>query len=408
MNKAILTINAGSSSVKFCLFTFDKDMKLLAGGRIVDIQERRHNTTPVRKPHPERRVNKNKSLARPDKKVGAEGPVFTAKSEKNGVLETRFLTPDASHEDALDVILDWIDENKDESWNFSTVAHRVVHGGSRFVGPAPLTAKNLAYLESLCPLAPLHQTHNLAPAKILAAKNPKLKQYACCDTAFHAQRDKLFSSFALPKNLRDQGIQRYGFHGLSYSWIAHCLSLDFPKLAKGRVVVAHLGNGASLCAIKDGKSVDTTMTMTALDGLPMGTRSGSIDASAVIYMQRSLGLTVDQVERILYHESGLKGLSGISNDVKTLSGSDKESARFALDYFAIKTAQFIASMAVAIGGIDGLIFTGGIGENAAGVRKAILSHLTFLPAFETHVIPANEELGMAQSIFEIQEKGKTA
>jgi acetate kinase len=366
MGKAILTLNAGSSSVKFRLFTFDAALSPLAGGRVVDI---------------------------------GGAPLFQARKE-GGDEQKQTLPARATHEDALAVIWEWLQMNRDASWDVSTVAHRIVHGGKRHDAPVLLTPDAVAYLEQLCPLAPLHQPHNLACVKILAGKNPDIAQYGCFDTAFHARRDKLFSTFALPASLRQKGVQRYGFHGLSYHWIAHCLRHDFPRLAAGRVVVAHLGNGSSLCAMKNGQSVDTTMGMTALEGLPMGTRCGSIDAGAAIYMQRSLGISLDRMEHILYEESGLKGLSGVSNDVKTLSSSDQESARFALAYFAMKTAQFIASMAVAIGGMDGLIFTGGIGENAANIRRAILDHLAFLPSFETHIIPANEERGMAQGIYE--------
>lgn len=366
MSQAILTLNAGSSSVKFCLFTFDSALSLLAGGRVVDI---------------------------------GGSPVFSAAKEDKAE-QKKALPPATTHEEALDVILEWLQTNRGESWDFSTVAHRIVHGGKRFDAPALLTGDVIAYLDSLCPLAPLHQPHNLACVKILAGKQPHIAQYGCFDTAFHARRTRLFRSFALPAKIRDQGIERYGFHGLSYGWITHCLRRDFPRLAAGRVVVAHLGNGSSLCAIKNGQSVDTTMGMTTLDGLPMGTRCGSIDAGAVIYMQRNLGLSLDETDHILNYESGLKGLSGISNDVKTLSDSGDKNARFALDYFALKTAQSIAAMAVAIGGLDGLVFTGGIGENAEGIRHAILDHLAFLPPFETRIIPANEERGMAQGIYE--------
>lgn len=358
MTGSLLVLNTGSSSVKFRLFSLAPDMPLLAGGKVSDI---------------------------------GGTPVFHVEKEK------RILAVNTSHNTALDTILQWLNENNHED-GIKAAAHRIVHGGTHYTTPVLLTPEVMENLRSLEKLAPLHQPHNLAGINILAEKAPDLKQYGCFDTAFHAAHDPLFSSFALPRAIRDQGVHRYGFHGLSYDWIAHCLRTDFPHLAQGRVVAAHLGNGASLCAIKNGASVDTTMGMTALDGLPMGTRCGSIDAGVILYMLRDLGLTADQVENILYEESGLKGLSGISNDVKTLSESTADSARFALDYFALKAAQGIAAMAVSIGGMDGLIFTGGIGENSQIIRQKILNHLPFLPDFESHVIPANEERGMALTL----------
>jgi acetate kinase len=205
---------------------------------------------------------------------------------------------------------------------------------------------------------------------------------------------------ALPQKIRDAGVRRYGFHGLSYAWIARRLKCDHPNLGKGRVVVAHLGNGASLCALKDGESVDSTMGLTALDGLPMGTRCGAIDPGALLYLQQSLGYSAAQLTDLLYNESGLLGLSSISNDVKTLLASAEPRAAFALDYFVYKTSQSIAAMATSMGGIDGLVFTGGIGENAEPIRKRILDRLLFLGSFETLVIAANEERAMALEVYD--------
>ena len=366
MRQSLLTINTGSSSVKFRLFALDSNLTLLAGGKVSDI---------------------------------GGAPTLDIRRE-GSPSERRTMLPQTTHEDALDAILNWLQAHEGDVGTFSVAAHRVVHGGVHYTGPTYLDLRAMEYLRSLSSLAPLHQPHNLACVDILGRKRPDIKQYGCFDTAFHARHDLTASSFALPKYMRDAGIRRYGFHGLSYDWIAHSLRRDYPHLAAGRVVAAHLGNGASLCAMKDGKSIDSSMGMTSLDGVPMGTRSGCIDAGAVIYMQRTLGLSLDKVEHVLCEESGLKGLSGISNDVKILSESPQESAKFALDYFARKVAQFVGSMAVAIGGMDGLIFTGGIGENAKNVRDAILSYLTFLPPFETIVIAANEERSMALEILE--------
>ena len=209
------------------------------------------------------------------------------------------------------------------------------------------------------------------------------------------QSRPLFTEYALPQKIRDKGVRRYGFHGLSYEWIATVLRRDEPMLAQGRIIAAHLGNGSSLCAMRNGVSIDTSMGMTALEGLPMGTRCGNLDPGAVIYMIRELGFSPDEAEHCFYNESGLLGLSGQTNDVKTLQDSDTAKARFALDYFALKAAQFIGMMAVALGGVDGIVFTGGIGENSAFMCEKILGHIAFLKPFDVRVIPANEERIMA-------------
>jgi acetate kinase len=350
----ILVINAGSSSLKFSLFENEAELKLLSSGQVANI---------------------------------GGAPVFSAGDDK------KTLAAGSTHEDALRFILDWIEEHKHGA--VAMAAHRVVHGGTLFREPVRITAEILEKLRGLNSLAPLHQPHNLAAIEILQKLMPDVPQIACFDTAFHAGHGPLFSLYALPQELADKGIRRYGFHGLSYEWIAHVLRRDYPALAKGRVIAAHLGNGASLCAMKDGISIDTTMGMTALEGLPMGTRCGNLDPGAVIYMIRDLGIAADKTEHILYNESGLRGISGISNDVKTLLESKDPKAAFALDYFSLKVAQFMGMMAVALGGVDGIIFTGGIGENAAPVRENILRRLEFLKPYEAHVIPANEERMMA-------------
>jgi acetate kinase len=256
-------------------------------------------------------------------------------------------------------------------------------------------------LEALIPLAPLHQPHSLAAIRTLTELNPELPQIGCFDTAFHSHQDQLFQHYALPKYWRDRGVRRYGFHGLSYEWIARVLESLHPEVARGRVVAAHLGNGASLCAMRAGKSVDTTMGMTALDGLPMGTRCGNIDPGVVLYMLRAFDLDADRVERILSYDSGLAGLSGISHDMRILLASDKPEAAFAIRFFAMMTAQHVARMATSLGGIDALVFTGGIGEQAAPVRTLILDHLRFLEPFTVLVIAANEERMIAEHCLSI-------
>lgn len=363
----LLTLNTGSSSVKFRLFGWSTDLPLLAGGKISEI-----------------------------------GGAVEFKAGKGDATQERVPLDNgaATHETAVEAVLEWLVANGFSFDDVRICAHRIVHGGERFRAPALLDVDTIEYLASLNSLAPLHQPPNLKGVEILAVKYPGMKQYGCFDTAFHAGHKEKHYSYALPEELRAQGIRRYGFHGQSYAWIAHCLRQDFPDLYKGRVVVAHLGNGASLCAMKNGRSVDTTMGMTALDGLPMGTRSGSIDPGVIFYSLRDLKLSLEEYERVLYEKSGLKGLSGITNDVKTLSASNNPRAKFALDYFAWKTAQYIAAMVVSIGGLDGLIFTGGIGENAKNIRNAILSQLAFLPPFKHHVIATNEERAMALEVWQ--------
>jgi acetate kinase len=352
VRKALLVINSGSSSVKFTLFARDAELSVLASGMVAGI---------------------------------GTAPVFTPKGAASKSLQAG-----ATHRDALDEILAFVDAAGEE---ITCAVHRVVHGGTKFLGPVVVTDDVLEGIKSLIPLAPLHQPHNVTAIEMLRRMKPDLLQIADFDTAFHARHDPLFTRYAISQGLHDSGIRRYGFHGLSYEWIARTLKETRPDLAAGRVVVAHLGNGASLCALKNGESLDTTMGMTALEGLPMGTRSGSIDPGAVLYLVREFG--VEKAERILYSESGLKGLSGISSDAKELSESADSRAKFALDYFALKTAQHIAVMATSLGGMDALVFTGGIGEHAENIRAAILERLSFLPKFETLIIPANEERLMA-------------
>jgi acetate kinase len=303
---------------------------------------------------------------------------------------------DIDIEGAVQFVLDWLKDNA--HYPIVAAAHRIVHGGPDLDRSVELKDSTLCYLKTLIPLAPLHQSHNLAAAEVLAKAHPQLRQFGCFDTAFHAHRDRLATEFALPEHIRSAGVRRYGFHGLSYAWISRCLRTDLAHLYNGRVVVAHLGNGASLCAITSGQSIDTTMGLTALDGLPMGTRCGALDPGAIIHMQRALGLSVQEVEAVLYEDSGLKGLSGISNDVRTLLESTEPDAAFAIDYFVRKTAQQIAAMSVSLGGLDGLIFTGGIGENATTVRDRVVGALAWLPPFEVHIIPADEEREMALDV----------
>jgi acetate kinase len=359
MINTLLILNAGSSTLKFQVFRYD-DLEVLLNGKVADI--------------------------------GGTASIAAQLTERDENITAVLASND--HDAALKSVLDLVDRHDDE-WRIVAVVHRVVHGGSRYSVPVVVTPDIMKQLGALIPLAPLHQSHNLAGIAASARFAKHAVDIACFDTAFHSSQDELFHSFAIGKSLRDQGIRRYGFHGLSYEWIAHVLRDQHGDLHDGRVVVSHLGNGASLCALKGGVSIDTTMSMTALDGLPMGSRSGAIDPGAVIHMLRELGMDIDEIERVLYEESGLKGLSGISNDVETLLSSPAPRAAFALDFFAMKCAQFAAMMAVSMGGMDAMVFTGGIGEHAGPVRNAIVERLAFHGNFQTLVVPANEERMMA-------------
>jgi acetate kinase len=361
----LLILNIGSSSVKFQLFAYENELSLLMQGRVQDL-----GTTPF----------------------------FFVMQEQQIIVQER-LNQETTQEQALAHMLRWL-EQKNPNLQLMAAAHRVVHGGERFTRSMIVDAEMMSYLETLCPLAPLHQPHNIAGITILRSLKPDLIQMACFDTAFHSHHDDLFTSYALSDHLRQAGIRRYGFHGLSYEWLVHHLAETEPAVLTGKIIAAHLGNGASLCAIAQGRSVDTTMGLTALDGLPMGTRCGSIDPGAILFMMQELGLSLNEVEHELYNHSGLLGLSGMTNDVRVLQASREKRAEFALAYFCLKTAQYIAMMVVSMAGLDTLIFTGGIGENALWIRNNIIEHLGFLSEFQVRVIPANEEKMMAIHLYD--------
>jgi acetate kinase len=301
------------------------------------------------------------------------------------------------------------------------VGHRIVHGGPRFVAPVRVDAPVLDALEALIPLAPLHQPQNLAPIRALAAARPGLAQVACFDTAFHATMPDEARRLALPRAISDSGVRRYGFHGLSYEYIASRLRAVAPALADGRVLVAHLGNGASLCAMRAGRSIDTTMGFTALDGLVMGTRPGTLDPGAVLYLIRERGMSAAEVEDMLYHRSGLLGVSGISGDMRILLASDDHRARDAVTLFVARLAREAGGLASTLGGLDGIVFTGGIGEHAAPVRAEVGARLAWLglrldeaanargtgrisaegSEVEAWVIPTDEEAMIARHTVEV-------
>jgi acetate kinase len=278
--------------------------------------------------------------------------------------------PPSVPSEVLPTILPWARERLGHR-RLAALGHRVVHGGLRHSRPARVTPELIAELEALVPLAPLHEPHNLAPIKMAMRLNPGLPQVACFDTAFHRTAPEVEQAFALPFSFYEEGIRRYGFHGLSYEFIASVLPERAPEIANGRVVVAHLGNGCSACALRNRVSLATTMGFTALDGLPMGTRCGELDAGVVLHLIQQKGISPEELVDLLYKRSGMLGLSGISSDFRELLASDNPRARFAIEVFCYRVAGHIASLAAALGGLDGIVFTAGVGENAAPVRSAI-------------------------------------
>ena len=341
MSDAILVLNAGSSSVKFSLFLLrGKELELWLHG-----QTERLSTTPV----------------------------FTAKDAEGKTLSERRWDNAESlgHEGAIAHLVDFLRRSMG-SHRLVGIGHRVVHGGPDFSAPVRITPEVLRRLEAFVPLAPLHQPHNLAPARRALAEMPTLPQVACFDTAFHRAQPELAQAYALPEQVTERGVRRYGFHGLSLEYVAGVLPTVDRKAAAGRVVVAHLGNGASMCAISGGRSVASTMGFSALDGLPMGTRCGSIDPGVVLYLLNELQMDSRSIEKLLYEKSGLLGVSGSSSDMRSLLASDSPRARFAVELFAYRVGRELGSLAAALGGLDALVFTGGIGEHAGPIRERVI------------------------------------
>jgi len=397
MSDTILVINAGSSSLKFSVYGVAAvGIDLACKGQIEGLGTR---------PHLSVRDRNGTVLADTD---------FSPEE-----------VPDISA--AIGRVGAWLRERFGGQLPIA-VGHRVVHGGSMYSSPVVLDDEVLATLERLVPLAPLHQPGNLAPIRVMRERFPQLLQVACFDTAFHRGHPEVAERYALPEELYQEGVRRYGFHGLSYEYIARALPKVAPEIAEGAVVVAHLGSGASLCAIRNGRSLDTTMGFTALDGLPMGTRCGQIDPGVLLFLMAQKGYGAREIEHLLYHESGLKGLSGVSNDVRDLLASSEPRARLALDYFVYRIGREIGSLAAALGGIDGLVFTAGIGENSPEMRSRICEHAAWLgvrldeaanqcnepriSAVGSHpsvwVIPTNEERIIAEHTLALwQREGST-
>lgn len=293
------------------------------------------------------------------------------------IAERRWTGAEPSFEALLGALLDVL-QGHGGAGRLLAAGHRVVHGGPERDSPARVTEALLAELDRLTPLAPLHQPHSLAPIRAVAALRPGLPQVACFDTAFHHDMPPVAARFALPREYEASGVRRYGFHGLSYEFVARRLRVLAPGLARGRVVVAHLGSGASLCAMRDGRSMETTMGFTALDGLVMGTRCGALDPGVVLYLQQARSLTPGEVEDLLYRRSGLLGVSGLSADMRALLASQDPRAREAVELFVYRLAGEAAALASALGGLDGLVFTAGVGENAPAVRAAACARLAWL------------------------------
>jgi acetate kinase len=384
-NDFALVLNAGSSSLKFCVYRLADSGKwgLDARGQIEGI---------------------------------GVAPRFSAKDANGVKLAEDQLSADVRDgRVALNVLADWLRATYGGG-RVLGVGHRVVHGGARFASPTIVSRQVLAELHELIPLAPLHQPYNLAAIEAVFERLPGVPQVACFDTSFHHTHSAVAALVPLPRDMCKSGLRRYGFHGLSYEYIASILPEAAPEIARGRVIVAHLGSGASLCALSEGKSVDNSLGFTALDGLCMGTRPGALDPGVVLYLFQTLGLSPKEVESILYKKSGLLGISGISNDMRDLLGKNEPDARLAVDYFVYRAAKEIGALASVLGGIDGLVFTAGIGENSAEIRRRICESSSWLgvvvddQANAAHgprisvpqskvsawVIPTNEELVIAR------------
>jgi acetate kinase len=385
MVDTIAVLNAGSSSVKFSLF--------VAQGEALELAARGQ----------------------------AEGlytsPQFVAKDGNGRVLAQKKWGEGVNlgHDGALNHLVEFQRTHMAEH-RLVGIGHRVVHGGLEFAQPVRVDATVLATLEKYIPLAPLHQPHNLMPIRMLIEGQPQLPQVACFDTAFHRGAPAVAQAFALPKEITDRGVRRYGFHGLSYEYIASVLPRHDARAARGRTVVLHLGNGSSMCAIADGHSVASTMGFTAADGLPMGTRCGNLDPGVVLYMMDELGMDARAIEKLIYQQSGLLGVSGISSDMRTLEASGEPGAKAAIDLFVYRIGRELGSLAAALGGLDAIVFTAGIGENSRSLRERVCRDAAWLgvefdananatngPRISTAgsrisawVIPTNEELMIAR------------
>lgn len=392
MADAILVLNAGSSSIKFSLFARrDGQLDLHARGQIEGLYT---------------------------------APHFVARNPGNGIhAEKRWGEGvQLGHAGALDHLLEFL-RGELAGDRLVGVGHRVVHGGLQYQKPVRLDAAVLGALEKFVPLAPLHQPHNLAPIRLLLERQPGLPQVGCFDTAFHRSNPEISQRFALPQELHDAGIRRYGFHGLSYEYIAEVLPHFDARAASGRTVVLHLGNGASMCALAAGRSVASTMGFTAVEGLPMGTRCGALDPGVLLFLMDQRGMDARAIERLIYHQSGLLGVSGLSSDMRTLLASDDPRARLAIDLYLYRIRRELGSLTAALGGLDAIVFTAGIGENAPAIRERVCRDAAWAgvdldaaanaaggpkvssreAAVSAWVIPTNEELMIARHTLRLLE-----
>jgi acetate kinase len=345
MSAMILTCNAGSNSLKCALYAADGETLRY-----------RHEADSI------------------------HGKPCYAIQSANGDTINQFTSNASGYAAALQYFLKWL-QDSDPTATLKAIGHRVVHGGKEYAAPVVVDDNVFEMLEALVPLAPLHQPHNLALIKAMRELYPDIPQIACFDTAFHRTQDWLAQAFALPRNLtQEDAIVRYGFHGLSYEYIAGCLPDYAGDNANGRVIVAHLGNGASMCAMKDRKSIASTMGFTALDGLMMGTRCGDLDPGAILYLMQQKDMTSKQIETLLYKESGLLGVSGISHDMRDLQASEKTAAKEAIELFCYSAAKQLGGLITLLGGLDALVFTGGMGSHNAAIRQSICNYIRWLGA----------------------------
>ena len=386
MNSVILTLNAGSSSLKFAAFrhVHGGEPNLMASGQIEGIG------------------------------ATAKGAVKTASGE---TAELAFEQSQArvDHVAAMGAILDWLRQAGYDS-SIAAVGHRIVHGGPDYAEPVLIDDPTLGKLRALIPLAPLHQPHNLAGVEAAMKAFPSTPQVACFDTAFHRSHPFINDTYALPRSYYDEGVRRYGFHGLSYEFITRKLRSIAPQIAREDVIIAHLGNGASMCAVHDGRAVASTMGFTALDGLAMGTRCGQLDPGVVLYLMTEKKMSADDISDLLWKESGLKGMSGLSQDMRELEASDSPAARDAIAYFVARIRRELAGLAATVNGAEAIVFTAGIGEHSWRVREGALKDMEWMGVhFDTQanranaqiisakisptivfVIPTNEELMIAE------------
>ena len=347
MADAIVVLNAGSSSIKFSLFVLrERSLELELRGQIEAIYT---------------------------------APRFTASDRSGKVIDEKSYDEGTNlgHGGALEDLVAYL-RRRLAGDRLVGVGHRVVHGGLEYTRPVRVDAGVLQALAKFVPLAPLHQPHNLAPIRLLLERAPELPQVACFDTSFHRSNPEIAQRFALPAELHDQGVRRYGFHGLSYEYVASALPQFDGKAASGRTVILHLGNGSSMCAVEAGKSVASTMGFTAVEGLPMGTRCGSVDPGVILYLMDQRGMDARAIEKLIYNESGLLGVSGISSDMRTLLASDDARAKLAVDLFVYRIRRELGSLAAALGGLDAIVFTAGIGEHAHPIRSRVCRDAAWL------------------------------